>query len=114
MAAARKVSDQSKSPRRPPATSPEDSERRLQALAFELAEKQLRDGTISSTVLAQLVKSGTSRERLEQQRLMREVDLLERKAQGMESAIRMEEKYDAAIAAMRAYGGHDAEGPSHE
>lgn len=114
MAAARKVSDQSKTPRRPPATSPEDSERRLQALAFEVAERQLRDGTISSTVLAQLVKSGTQRERLEQERLKREVDLLQRKAEGMESAIRMEEKYDAAIAAMRAYGGHDTQDPTHE
>lgn len=100
--------------RRPPATTPEDYERRLQGLAYELAERQLRDGSISATVLAQLVKSGSQRERMEQERLKAQVELDVRKAEGMESAIRMEEKYDAAINAMRAYGGHDVEEPTYE
>lgn len=103
-----------KRPRRSPATTPEDAERRLQAMAYQLAEKQLRDGTISATVLAQLVKSGSQRERMEQERLKAQVELDVRKAEGMESAIRMEEKYDAAINAMRAYGGHDPQEPLHE
>ena len=108
---AREIKDPStpKRPRRPPATTPEDRERQLQGLAYDLAEKQLRAGTASSQVISQLLKSGTQREKLEQQRLMREVDLLQKKAEGMESAIRMEEKYDAAIKAMREYGGHDPE-----
>lgn len=114
MANERRNTNQGKAPRRPPATTPEDRERQLQALAYDLAEKQLRDGTISATVLAQLVKSGTQRERLEQERLVREVDLLQRKAEGMESAIRMEEKYDKAIAAMRKYGGHETEESYHD
>lgn len=107
MAIERDMPGQKKTPRRPPATTPEDRERQLQALAYDLAEKQLRAGTASSQIITQLLRSGTERERLEQERLMREVDLLQKKAEGMESAIRMEEKYDLAIRAMREYGGHD-------
>lgn len=97
----------SKVRRRPPAKTPADREKQLIAKAYDLVEKQLDDGSISATVLSQYVKLGTTRERLEQERLMREVDLLAKKAEAMESAKRVEELYEGAIAAMRSYGGHD-------
>lgn len=96
--------------RRPPATTPEARENQMVALAFEVAEKQMREGTASAQVVSHYLKLGSTRERLEQQRLMREVDLLEKKAESMESARRVEELYEEAISAMRTYAGQEPMG----
>jgi hypothetical protein len=106
MASTRKNPSEQNQLRRPPATTPEARENQLISLAVDLAEKQLRDGTASSQVMSHYLKLGSTRERLEQERLMREVELLEKKAESMESAKRVEELYEGAIAAMRSYGGH--------
>lgn len=95
--------------RRPPATTREGRESQIAALAYDLAEKQIREGTASSQVVSHFLKLGSTRERLEQERLLREVDLMERKAEVLQSAKRMEELYEDAISAMRAYGGHGSE-----
>ena len=95
--------------RRPPATTPEARENQMISLAVDLAEKQMREGTASSQTIQHYLKLGSTRERLEQQRLMREVDLLEKKAEGMASAVRVEELYEKAIMAMRSYAGQEPE-----
>lgn len=110
MAAARKSSPSEETTRirrRPPAKTPEELEARIISKALRLVEKQIDDETISATVLAQYVKFGSERERLERDRLKLEAELLEKKAEAMESAKRVEELYEGAIAAMRSYGGHD-------
>lgn len=101
-----------KSRRRPPATTPEARENQMISLAVDLAEKQMREGTASSQTISHYLKLGSTRERLEQQRLMREVDLLQKKAEGMASATRVEELYEKAITAMRSYAGQEPEEPS--
>lgn len=93
--------------RRPPATTPEARENQMISLAVDVAERQMREGTASSQVISHYLKLGSTRERLEQQRLLREVDLLEKKAASMESAKRIEELYADAIVAMRSYGGEN-------
>lgn len=93
--------------RRPPATTREGRESQIASLAYDLAEKQIREGTASSQTISHFLKLGSTREKLEQERLMREVNLMEKKAESMASAQRMEELYEEAIAAMRAYGGHE-------
>ena len=108
MASTRRTADsgqQSKTPRRPPAMTPEARENQIINQALNLIERQIEDGSASSQLLSHYAKLGSTRERLEQERLLREVDLLERKAQAMDSAKRIEELYDEAIAAMRSYGG---------
>jgi hypothetical protein len=92
---------------RPPATTPEARENQLIAQAVDLASKQLADGTASAQVITHYLKLGSSRERLEQERLAEEVGLLKVKAEAMESAKRVEELYGQALSAMRAYGGHE-------
>lgn len=92
--------------RRPPATTPEARENQLIASAVDLAEKQLRDGSASAQVITHYLKLGSSRERLEQERLANENSLLVAKREAMASAARVEELYGAAIDAMRAYAGH--------
>jgi len=92
---------------RPPAKTPEEREQQLIAYAADLAERQMVDGSASAQVITHYLKLGSSRERLEQERLRRENILLGAKAEAMESAQRMEALYADAINAMRAYGGHD-------
>lgn len=93
--------------RRPPATTPEARENQLIAQAVDLASKQLADGSASAQVITHYLKLGSSREKLEQERLAQEVGLLKVKAEAMESAKRVEELYGQALNAMRAYGGHE-------
>lgn len=91
----------------PPAPTPEVRENQLQSLAYDLAEKQLREGTASAQVISQLLKLGSSREKLEQERMKEEVGLLQAKAEMMESAKRVEALYGEALNAMRSYAGQD-------
>lgn len=95
--------------RRPPAMTPEARENQIINKALNEIERQIDAGEASSQILSHYAKLGSTRERLEQERLLREVDLLERKAQAMDSAKRIEELYDEAIAAMRSYGGQAPE-----
>lgn len=73
---------------------------------MRLAEQQLEDGTASAQVITHYLKLGSSRERLEQQRLTHENELLQVKREAYEGQKRIEELYVNAIQAMRAYGGH--------
>lgn len=97
----------STTPKRRPATTPEGRENQLISLAVDLAEKQIKEGTVSSQVLTHYLKLGSSREKLEQERLRRENHLLEAKAEAMASAKRVEELYGKALNAMRSYAGQD-------
>ena len=105
--ASRRVNEpEVKRSKRPPATTPEARENQLIAKAVDLAARQLEDGTASAQVITHYLKLGSSREKLEQERLANENELLVAKKEAMASAARVEELYSAAIGAMRAYAGH--------
>lgn len=106
----RRVTDGENRPkRRRPATTPEQRENQLIALAADLAERQMRDGTASSQIITHYLKLGSSREELEKERLRMENELARAKIEAMASAQRMEELYADAIAAMRGYAGGSPE-----
>jgi hypothetical protein len=90
-----------------PAETPENRENQLVSLATDLAEKQILSGQASSQVITHYLKLGSTREKLEQERLAKENELLQAKVDQMSSAKRIEELYETALNAMRAYGGHD-------
>lgn len=92
-------------PRGKPAATPEQRENQMVALAVDLAERQLREGTASAQVINHYLRLGTSRERLEQEKLRRENELLEARADAIASAARVEELYKVALDAMRSYAG---------
>lgn len=94
-------------PKRRPATTPEARENQLIAQAVDLAERQLVDGTASAQVISHFLKLGSSREKLEQERLLLENDLLVVKAEAIASQVRVEELYKSALDAMRSYAGRD-------
>ena len=74
-------------------------------MAYELAEEQIRTGIASSQVITHFLKMGSTRERLEQQRIEHENELLQVKREAIASQQRIEELYMDAIAAMRSYAG---------
>lgn len=90
---------------RQPSVTEEGRENQLVSLAIDLAEKQLEAGTASSQVITHYLKLGSTRERLEQDRLRRENTLLDAKVEAMASAGRVEELYSEALNAMRLYAG---------
>lgn len=88
-----------------PAISPEARENQLISLAVDLAEQQLRDGTASSQVITHYLKLGTTRERLEKEKLEEENKLLKAKTENLQSQKRVEDLYTKALNAMRKYAG---------
>jgi hypothetical protein len=91
--------------RRKPATTPEGRENEMVSKAIDLAEKQIKAGTASSQVITHFLKLGSTRERLEQQRLEHENELTRVKIEALESQKRVEELYMEALQAMRSYAG---------
>ena len=88
-----------------PALTPEARENQLISAAVNLAEKQLLEGTASSQVITLYLKLGSSKERLEKEKLERENELLRAKTEALQSAQRVEELYANALDAMRRYNG---------
>lgn len=90
-----------------PATTPEAREQQLIALAVDLAEKQLIEGTASSQVISHFLKLATEKERLEKEILESKRELMKAQTENLQAAKRMEELYANAIKAMQHYSGHD-------
>lgn len=91
--------------RRPPARTPEAREDELAAVAYDLAEEQIRSGTASSQVITHFLKAGSRRERMEQLRMEHEIELMQVKKEQLEGQKRVEELYVSALEAMRSYSG---------
>jgi hypothetical protein len=108
MAAVRKnAKEETPKPRRRPAVTLDARENQMIALAVDLAEKQLREGTASAQVINHFLRLGTSRERLEQEKLKKENELLRSRTEQIASSARVEELYKAALDSMRSYAGQD-------
>lgn len=92
-----------------PALTPEARENQMIALAMDLAEQQLRDGTASSQLITEFVKRGAAKNRLELQKLEEENKLLKAKTEAIQSSKNVEELYSKAIKAMQSYSGREDE-----
>lgn len=88
-----------------PAITPEARENQMIALAVDLAEKQLREGTASSQVITHYLKLATTREKMEKDILEKQLALIEAKTENLKTAKRMEELYVEAMEAMKGYRG---------
>lgn len=104
-----KKSDQETTRRIRPALTPEARENQMIALAVDLAEKQLMEGTASSQVITHYLKLGSTKERIEKEILEKQKELIAAKTENLKSAKRIEELYAEAINAMRRYSGHGDE-----
>ena len=99
------LDDEDNKPKRrsKPAATPEAKENQLISLAVDLAEKQLREGTASSQVISHFLKLGSTKEKLELEKLKNENKLLNAKTESLESAKRVEELYVKAMDAFKGY-----------
>lgn len=90
-----------------PALTPESRENQLISLAVDLAEQQLRDGTASSQVITHYLKLGSTQQKLEQDILEKQKELITAKTEALQSTKKIEELYANAIMAMKQYNGSD-------
>lgn len=99
---------------RRPAMTPEDREDQLIALATDLAEQKLRDGTASNQLINYWLMRGSTKERLEKEKLEKENELLRAKTEMIQSQQRIEELYTEAIKAMGRYSGDRGKDEEYE
>ena len=88
-----------------PALTPEARENQMIALAIDVAEQQLLNGTASSQVITHFLKLGSELSRLECKKIEHENKLLEAKTKSIESSDKIEKLYKEAMAAMQEYKG---------
>ncbi len=89
------------------ATTAEGRENELIAMAYDLVAQRLKDGSATSAETVHFLKMGSAKERLEKEKVRREVELMEAKTEALQSAKRVEELYTEAIKAMRIYAGYE-------
>ena len=88
-----------------PALTPENRENQMIALAVDLAEKQLKEGTASSQVITHYLKLGSTLAKLEHERRLKELELMTAKTEQLKSSKRSEELMEEAIRAFKRYNG---------
>ena len=102
------MSKTSRKPRRiRPGLTPEAREDQLIALATNLAEKQLMEGTASSQVITHYLKLGSTKEKIEKEILEKQKELISAKTEVLNSQRRMEEMYSDMLSALKEYSGQD-------
>lgn len=101
----RRAKKEEKAPSILAATTPEGMENELIAMAYELVAQRIQDGTASSAETVHFLKMGSAKERLEKERLKKELDLMQAKTEAYSTAKNIESLYSNAIAAFRTYIG---------
>ena len=91
----------------PPGKTVESRERQLISLAYDVAEKQLRTGDITSQTLTHFLKMGASTAALEREKLEHETALLKAKTEVLKSEKNKEALFKEAIRAFKAYSGQE-------
>ncbi len=101
-----KTKDSSGSPRKiRPAISQEARDNQLIALAYNLVEQRLLDGTATSQETTHFLKMGSARERKELEILELQKELIAAKTQNMNTSQEMKALYEEALRAMSDYQG---------
>lgn len=98
-----------KARRQIPARSPEERETQMCALAYDLVEKRLREGTATSQETTFFLKLGSTKERIEREMMKEQQKLLEAKTEAIQAAKKSEEAYEKVLNVLRMYNGADVE-----
>lgn len=86
-----------------PAISPEARENQLIALAYDVAEERLRNGTATSQEVVHFLRLGSMKERKELELMEKKNELMQAKTEALQSAKKVEELYANAINAFKSY-----------
>ena len=87
--------------------TPQARENQLTALAMDLAEQQLREGTASAQVISYFLKQGAAETELKKENLALRNELLVAQTDQIASQKKVEELYEEALRAMKTYGGNE-------
>lgn len=85
--------------------TPEASINKVVDKALALVEKRIDEGTATSQETTTLIKFGSEKARLEQEKIRYEIEYIKAKSEALASAKRSEELFAEAIKAMRSYNG---------
>lgn len=106
--AKRKATESAEPPKSlPPVLTLEGRENQLIAASYDLAEKRILEGTASSQELTYFLKAGSSKTRLELEKLRNENGLLKAKIEALEAQVSNEALLEKAFKAFRSYRGED-------
>ena len=89
-----------------PALTPEAREKQMIALAMDLVEQRLLDGTASSQETTHFLKLGSMKAQKELEKLEEENKNLRAKTKALGDAEEIKVLYENALKAMRNYGGY--------
>lgn len=89
--------------RTPLPASAEEAEDLLINKAINLAMKRIDDETASNGLIAEIIKLGTAKERLQKEKLRQENDLLRAKTESIKSQKNSEEFYASVLKALHSY-----------
>lgn len=103
----RRVMSETERPKLRPAMTEEGRENQLIALAHDLVEERLRNGTASSQETVHFLKLGSQKSKLELEKLKKENELLVAKTEALKSAKRSEELFEEALRVFGTYSGHE-------
>jgi hypothetical protein len=92
-----------------PAVTIEARENQMIALAVDEAERRIKGGKASDSLLIHYLKLGTTRNQLEKAKLEKETALAQAKVDSIKQAEQTEERYKEAIRAMTIYTGNGEE-----
>lgn len=93
--------------KRPPAGNPEERTQQLVSDAYDLAEKQIADGTASAAVLVHFLKMGTAREQAELARIKSASELDHAKLEQANQGNAAEKLLEQAMRAFTGYKGEE-------
>lgn len=93
--------------RQRPGRTIEARENQIVRLAYDLAERRIRQGTATSQEVTHFLKVGSTQAQLEKLKLEQENNLLKVKAESLQSQKRVEELYSEAMKAFRTYSGQE-------
>lgn len=92
-------------PKLRPALTPEARENQMIALAMDLVEKRLRDGSASSQETTHFLKLATAKYKAELEHVKLDNELTSAKTKAIGDAAEIKILYEDALKAMRNYGG---------
>ena len=95
--------------RQAPGKTVEARENQIIRLAYDLAEKRIRNGTATAQEVTHFLKMGSSVAQLERVKLEKENKLLEAKTDSLASQKDIEKLYKEAIKSMAIYQGREVE-----
>lgn len=96
-------------PKSRPARTPDELENKLISLTYTVVEKQIREGKASSQVLSHFLKLGSKTERLQQEKMILEQQLLKARADQIVSSEKNGELLEKALRAFAGYRGEEVE-----